>query len=64
MPMGGRGGSLAAILEANGLLLNQLEGYPALRTAVAQQKNALRDWVITEKRREAALDRQRDERFE
>ena len=63
-PSSGWSGSLAAILELNATLLDQLGAYPALSTAIVQEKGRLQEWINSEKSREAASDRQRDERFE
>jgi hypothetical protein len=64
MPAAAWSGSLAATLESNESLLDQLEAYPALREIVIQQKEQVRQWIKDEQRRETAFDRNRDERFE
>lgn len=64
MPRGGWSGTLAAILESNVTLLDQLEGVSKLSVVVPQAKTRLQEWIAGERRREAAMDRQRDERFE
>ena len=64
MPSGGWNGSLAAILESNSTLLDQLDEYPTLSGAVAQEKKRLQEWIKGERVRETASDRKRDERFE
>jgi hypothetical protein len=61
---GGWSGSLAAILASNAALLDQLGAYPQLSAAVAEEKARLQQWIDEQKRRETAMDRQRDERFE
>jgi hypothetical protein len=63
-PAGGRNGSLSTILESNATLLDELEAYPALRDAVAEQKVRVRTWIEQERNREQLLDKERDERFE
>ena len=55
---------LAAIVEANATLLDQLDEFPTLRDAVAQEKERLQEWIKGERGREAASDRERGERFE
>jgi hypothetical protein len=64
MPLSGWTGSRAAILESNATLLDQLDEYPTLRDAVAQEKERLQEWIKEERGRETASDRARDERFE
>ncbi len=64
MPSGGWRGSLAAILECNATLLDQLDEYPALFDAVANEKERLREWIDGERAQESKSDRERDERFE
>jgi hypothetical protein len=64
MPSGGWSGSLAAILESNSTLLNQLDEYPSLSGAVVQEKKRIQEWIKGERVRETASDRARDERFE
>ncbi|HTM35323.1 MAG TPA: hypothetical protein VL156_01130 [Terriglobales bacterium] len=63
-PSSGWSGSLAAILESNATLLDQLGAYPDLSVPVRQEKERLRQWIEDQKRRETASDRERDERFE
>jgi hypothetical protein len=64
MPSSGWNGSLATTLESNAALLDQLELYPALKSAVDEQKERLRHWIAEERRRETLWHRERDERFE
>ena len=64
MPSGGWRGSLAAILESNATLLDQLDEYPALFDAAANEKERLREWINGERAQESKSDRERDERFE
>lgn len=64
MPSGGWNGSLAVILESNATLLDQLDEYPTLRDAIAQEKERLQEWIQRERVHETASDRERDERFE
>jgi hypothetical protein len=61
---GGWSGSLAAILSSNAALLDQLDAYPQLSAAIALEKERLQRWIDEQQRRENAMDRQRDERFE
>lgn len=63
-PSGGWSGSLAAILESKSALLAQLDAYPALSDALAQEQKRLQEWIEGERGRETASDRERDERFE
>jgi hypothetical protein len=64
MPASGWSGSLAAILDANSQLLNQLEQLPELQPSISQEKLRVRQWIEDTRAREAAHDRQCDERFE
>jgi hypothetical protein len=64
MPAAAWSGSLAATLESNATLLDQLDAYPVLHEIVIQQKEQVRQWIMDEQRRETAFDRDRDERFE
>jgi hypothetical protein len=64
MPSHGWSGSLAAILESNAVLLDQLGAYEALKDAVTQERQNLQQRIDAERRRETARDRHRDERFE
>ena len=64
VPSSGWSGSRASTLESSATLLDQLDGYPTLRDAVAQQKERLQEWIKEERGRETASDRVRDERFE
>jgi len=63
-PRGGWNGSLAAILESNANLLDQLEAYTELSTIVVQKKEQLQTWIEDERRWEKVSDQKRDERFE
>jgi hypothetical protein len=63
-PASGWRGSLATVLESNATLLSQLEAYPALKDAVAEEKAWVMKWIEEERRRETLWDRERDERFE
>ncbi|MBZ5678376.1 MAG: hypothetical protein LAP61_29415 [Acidobacteriia bacterium] len=63
-PSSGWRGSLAAILETNAALLDQLDEYPGLREAVVLEKERLQEWIKSERVRETASNRARDERFE
>ncbi len=64
MPSSGWSGSLAAILESNAALLDQLDAYPTLREAVMQEKVRLRHWITRERDRETARARLSDKSFE
>lgn len=64
MPSTGWSTSLATILESRAILLDQLDEYTILRAAVAQARERLQEWIKAERRREAAYDRERYERFE
>jgi nitroreductase len=59
-------GSLAAAMEPNLKLLDDLETYPddKLAAVVAQHRIQLSQFIERERLREAAEDKQRDERFE
>jgi hypothetical protein len=63
-PASGWSGSLAAILEANATLLDDLDAYPNLAGIVAQEKLKVQQAIDAQKRFETSLDRARDERFE
>ena len=65
-PKSGWSGSLAAILESNAKLLDQLDAYPdpAVVDCVRDEKIRLAKVIEDERRQETALDRRRDERFE
>ena len=65
-PRGGWSSSLAAILESNAKLLDQLDRYPdfAVIAFVRDEKKRLAKGIENEKQRETAFDRRRDERFE
>ena len=63
MPSSGWG-SLVTILESNATLLDQLEEYPTLRDAVAQEKERIQEWIKRERSQETAWNREYDERFE
>jgi hypothetical protein len=64
-PMGWSG-SRAAVMEANARLLDSLEPLvpPALMSFVADAKTQLEQEIASERQRETAEDRERDERFE
>jgi hypothetical protein len=63
-PHGGWSGSLAATLEANATLLDELDGAAGLAAAVVLEKERMREAIERERRFELAHDRERDERFE
>jgi len=63
-PSGAWSGSLAAILQSNAGLLDQLDAYPTLIDAVAREKERLKQWIQEERDREAVRDQFRAERFE
>jgi hypothetical protein len=63
-PHDGWSGSLAATLEANATLLDELDGSAALAAAVALQKERIREAIEWQRGFELAHDRERDERFE
>jgi hypothetical protein len=65
-PTGGWSGSLAAILESNAKLLEQLEQHPdpAVVAFARDEKIRLAKVIENEKQHETAFDRRRDERFE
>jgi hypothetical protein len=60
----GWAGSVAATLESNAPLLDQLGTYPKLNADVAEMKQRLQEWIENEKQKETAFGVQRDERFE
>jgi hypothetical protein len=62
-PPGAWDGSLAATIEANAVLLNQLASVPSLAEAVRAEKERLNAWVKEERTREFAWAHQ-EERFE
>jgi hypothetical protein len=64
MPSGVWCGSRGTIVESNAKLLDQLGAYPALKNAVIEEKERVREWIEEERRRETLWDRERDERFE
>jgi hypothetical protein len=64
LPSGGWSGSLASIMEANATLLDQLDAFPGLQTAIAQEKARVQQWIAKERSRESLSDRERNERFE
>ena len=64
IPTGGWSGSLSTILQANLVLLDQLEAYPALQDTLTEQKAEVRKWIERERSRESMINRARDERFE
>jgi hypothetical protein len=65
-PKSGWSGSLAAILESNAKLLDQLDAYPdpTVISFVRDEKKRLAKVIENEKQHETASDRGRDERFE
>ena len=65
-PTGVWSGSLAAILESNAELLDQLDAYPDPNVIafVRDEKKRLAKVIENEKQHETAFDRRRDERFE
>jgi hypothetical protein len=65
-PRNGWSGALATILEANAKLLSDFDGYQdaSLIEFVQGEKVRLAQWIADESQREAAEDRQRNERFE
>jgi hypothetical protein len=64
IPLGGWAGSLAAILESNAKLLDELDEYPTLSDAVAREKKRLQEQIKRERGQEMESDREHDERFE
>jgi hypothetical protein len=64
VPSSGWKGSLAAMIEVNATLLDQLDAYPVLRPSVAAEKVRVQAWIARERSEEATHDRARDERFE
>ncbi len=64
LPSSAWSGSPAAILQRNAVLLEQLDHYPCLRNSVANEKKGLQERIEGEQYREAACNRQCDERFE
>jgi hypothetical protein len=64
VPSSGWMDSSVAILESNATLLDQLDKYPNLHDAVAQEKERLQGWIKEQRGRQTASDRVRDERFE
>jgi len=54
---------MAATLESNAPLLDQLGANSRLNTAVAEMKQRLQEWIERENRKETASGIQQDERF-
>jgi hypothetical protein len=63
-PASGWSDSLAAILEANVPLLDDLAAYPNLAGIAAQEKLKVQQAIEAQRRSETSFDRERDERFE
>jgi hypothetical protein len=63
-PSAGWSGSLAAILEAHAPLLDELDKYPQLASAIEEARISLRKEIEFQRQFETRMDRARDERFE